>query len=179
MDISTDYTAHPAEIAELFKVTFTASEGADEGTMVSDLARRLMADTTAHDLCGFLAREGDALVGAIFFSRMVYEGDTRLVFLLSPVAVATNRQGQGIGQMLISHGLGALRAEGAEIAVTYGDPNFYGRVGFKPAKVTDVPSPYTLQHPEGWLAQSLTGAPLAPIKGPANCVPAFANPALW
>ena len=56
--------------------------------------------------------------------------------MMAPVAVATAHQGKGIGQRLISHGLDALRREGVDIAVTYGDPAFHGRVGFKPVSDT-------------------------------------------
>jgi putative acetyltransferase len=71
--------------------------------------RRLMAETPAEDLRVFIAWDDGALIGGIFFSRLAYEAVPRTVFVLAPVAVATDRQGQGIGQWLISHGLGALR----------------------------------------------------------------------
>ena len=93
--------------------------------------------------------------------------------------MATAHQGKGIGQRLIAHGLDALRQEGVDIAVTYGDPAFYGRVGFKPVSEADLPAPQPLNQPQGWIAQSLTDAPLTPLAGPAACVPAFDDPALW
>jgi predicted N-acetyltransferase YhbS len=93
--------------------------------------------------------------------------------------VATAHQGRRIGQRLIGYGLDALRQEGVDIAVTYGDPDYYGRVGFAPVAVADVPAPHPLGQPEGWIAQSLTEAPLTPLRGPARCVPAFDDPALW
>jgi putative acetyltransferase len=99
--------------------------------------------------------------------------------MMAPVAVATAHQGKGIGQRLIAHGLDALRQEGVDIAVTYGDPAFYGRVGFKPVTEADLPAPQPLGQPQGWIAQSLTEAPLTPLSGPARCVAAFDDPALW
>jgi putative acetyltransferase len=99
--------------------------------------------------------------------------------MMAPVAVATERQGKGIGQRLIAHGLDALRQEGVDIAVTYGDPAFYGRVGFNPVSEADLPAPQPLNQPQGWIAQSLTDAPLTPLRGPARCVAAFDDPALW
>lgn len=93
--------------------------------------------------------------------------------------MATAHQGKGIGQRLIAHGLDAFRQEGVEIAVTYGDPAFYGRIGFKPVAEADLPAPQPLNHPQGWIAQSLTDAPLTPLRGPARCVAAFDDPALW
>jgi predicted N-acetyltransferase YhbS len=179
MDYSTDYTTHAEAIVELFASTFTASEGAEEGALIGALARRLIAETPAEDLRVFTAWEDGTLVGVIFFTRLTYEGDPRTVFMMAPVAVATVHQGKGIGQRLINHGLGALRQAGVDIAVTYGDPVFYGRVGFKPVTEADLPAPLPLQQPQGWSAQSLTEAPMTPLRGPARCVAAFDDPALW
>ena len=179
MDYSTDYTTHAEAIADLFASTFTSSESAEEGALIGALARSLIAETPAEHLRIFTAWEDGALLGGIFFTRLTYAGDPRKVFLMAPVAVATERQGKGVGQRLIAHGLDALRQEGVDIAVTYGDPTFYGRVGFKPVSEADLPAPQPLNQPQGWIAQSLTEAPLTPLGGPARCAAAFDDPALW
>ena len=179
MDFLTDYATYETEISELFAATFTASEGAEEGALIGTLARRLIAETPAEDLRVFTAREDGVLIGGIFFTRLSYDNDPRTVFMMAPVAVATAHQGQGTGQRLIAHGLDALAQEGVDIAVTYGDPAFYGRVGFEPVTVSDLPAPQPLNHPLGWIAQSLTDTPLTPLRGPARCVAAFDDPALW
>ncbi|MGO4917852.1 GNAT family N-acetyltransferase [Pseudogemmobacter sp. W21_MBD1_M6] len=179
MDFSAEYKGRAAAIADLFTATFTASEGSNEGVLIGDLARRLMAETPTQDLRVFTAWNGGELAGAILFSRLNYEGDNRTVFVLGPVAVATGQQRQGIGQRLISHGLEELRQEGVGLAVTYGDPGFYGRAGFKVITENDVPAPFPLRHPEGWLGQSLNNAALTPFKGPSRCVQAFNDPAFW
>lgn len=179
MDFSTDYKTHAEKIVDLFAATFTASEGAEEGALIGDLVRRLIAQTPAEDFRVFSAWEDGALVGGILFSRLAYEGDPRTVFMMAPVAVATEHQGKGGGQRLIAHGLDVLKQEGVDIAVTYGNPAFYGRVGFTHAAEADLPAPQPLGHPEGWIAQSLTEAPLTPVSGPVRCVAAFNDPALW
>ena len=178
MEFSPETEPHAAAIEGLFRATFTASEGAEEGELIGGLARRLMAQTPPDDLRVFSAWGSSHLTGAILFTRLAF-ADDRTVFLLAPVAVATDRQGQGVGQALIRHGLGALRAEAVDIAVTYGDPAFYGRVGFLPVTEADIPAPHALNHPQGWLGQSLTDAPLSPLQGPARCVAAFDDPRLW
>lgn len=167
------------QIAQLFDAVFSDSEGAEEGTLISDLVRALMDTTPEPDLYCFCASDGDALVGGIFFSRLRYAEDIRRVFLMAPVAVAAGHQGQGVGQALIRHGLDQLRADGVDVVVTYGDPAFYGRVGFKPATIDEVPAPKPLSQPHGWIAQTLSGQPLSALKGPANSVAAFDKPELW
>lgn len=179
MNFVADHEGHADEIGHLFLVTFTASEGVDEGARIGRLALRLMTETPPEDVRVLFAWDGGAAVGAIIFSRLFYEGDRRLVFVLGPVAVAPDRQNEGIGQRLIASGLDRLRQEGVEVAMTYGDPEFYRRVGFRAIAQDEVPAPFPLQQPEGWLGQSLTGAPIAPIRGPARCVAAFDDPVFW
>lgn len=141
MDFSSNLMPHAETIAAMFKATFTASEGAEEGTLIGDLVRRLIAETPPDALRVFTAWDGGALVGAILFTRLVFD-DPRTVFMLAPVAVATDRQGEGIGQALITHGLDLLSSEGVDIAVTYGDPAFYERVGFVPVAEATIPAPH-------------------------------------
>ncbi len=159
--------------------TFSASEGTDEGQLIGDLASGLLRETPAEDLYVFTALADNVLIGAIFFSRLRFDGDPRTVFVLAPVAVKTDQQGQGVGQRLLSFGLEALRGEGVDIALTYGDPNYYSKVGFRQITETDVPAPFTLNHPEGWLGQSLTDQPLGSVTGPSRCVAALNDPAFW
>jgi predicted N-acetyltransferase YhbS len=175
-----DLTAAEAEeISALFRDTFAASEGAAEGALIGGLARRLMTETPEADLHAFAAMAEDGFAGAIIFSRMTYSEDPRQVFVMGPVAVATDRQGQGVGQALIRHGLAALAARGVDVALTYGDPAYYGRFGFRPITTEIAAAPFALQFPEGWLGQSLDGRVLEPLAGAARCVPALDDPAFW
>jgi len=179
MEFSTGFSDNEEEIAGLFAAVFTASEGAGEGALIGGLVRALLSGTPAEDIRVFTARDRGALVGGAVFTRLCYEGDPRTVFLLSPMAVATDRQGEGIGQALLRHALAALRAESVDVAMTYGDPAFYGRTGFMPLSVATVPAPRPLSQPGGWVGQSLVGADMAPFAGPCTCVAALDDPALW
>ena len=178
LEFSSEWTGNPEPIAALFTATFTASEGPAEGALIGALAHRLITTTPSRDLRVVCARQDGVLVGAIVLSRLAYDNDNRLVFLLAPVAVSAEWQGKMVGQSLIAHGIEVLRREGVEIVVTYGDPKFYRRVGFVPIRQADVPAPFDLQHPEGWQGRSLNGAPLL-LKGPARCVEAFNDPTFW
>lgn len=179
MDFSREYDREGLALPRLFEKTFAASDGADEGAVIGRLARRLLLETADQDLRVFTALDADLPVGAIFFTRLCFADDDRTVFLLAPVAVATERQGEGLGSRLIVHGLQSLREEDVDIVLTYGDPAFYGRLGFKPVAESEIPAPYQLQHPEGWLGQSLTEAGLTPVRGPSHCVAAFRDPIYW
>ena len=179
MEFSNIVEGSEQEIVDLFTATFTASEGAEEGALIGGLVRELLGNTAPGDIRVFTAREEDRPAGAAVFTRLRYDGDTRTVFLLSPMAVATDRQGEGVGQALLRHALAALREEGVDVAMTYGDPAFYGRVGFKPVSEDTAPPPQPLSQPEGWIGQSLTGPELTPLGGRCTCVAALNDPAFW
>lgn len=167
------------DIAALFRDTFTDSEGAEEGHVIHDLACALLETTPPDDLRVYLAEEEGAPCGCAIFTRLRFAGDPRSAFILSPMAVATAHQRKGVGQNLLIHALEDLRNEGVSVAVTYGDPNYYRRVGFRPVTIETVPAPLPLSMPEGWIAQSLTEDPLTPLNGPSVCAPALTRPDVW
>lgn len=166
-------------LAALFRDTFTASEGAAEGKLIGAIARDLLATTPPADLRLFAAVPNGSLAGAVLFTRLRFGDDPRVVWLLSPVAVLPTHQRQGIGAQLIRAGLDALRAEGASAAFTYGDPAFYGRLGFAPITAAEAPPPHPLSQPIGWLAQNLTEAPLTAFPAPSRCAPALDDAGVW
>lgn len=167
-----------AAIENLFVSVFTKSEGEQEGALIGNLAKALMASTDRRDLYGFVAVDGGQIVGAIFFSRLTFEQDMD-VFILAPVAVRTEYQGMGIGQALIGFGLREMKRCWARVVTTYGDPAFYSKVGFHPLSQEVIKAPLELSQPEGWLGQSLTDDALQPIPGRCTCVKALDDPAYW
>lgn len=179
MYFSRDIAGREQDIMRLFTKTFTASEGAAEGDLIGILAANLLHHTPDQDIKVFTAFDRDALIGAAIFTRLRYENDPRSVFILSPMAVVPDRQGQGVGQALLMHALNDLRETGTDAAITYGDPAFYKKVGFAPITEADAAPPLPLGHPEGWIGQSLTGGSLAPLQGVCTCVPALNDPAIW
>ncbi|MEX0318977.1 MAG: GNAT family N-acetyltransferase [Ruegeria sp.] len=179
MDYASTYKDRTDEIIDLFTSTFTASEGAEEGRLIGQLVTDMFATANDTDMFVFSALHDGAIVGAILFTRLTYPQDDRNVFLLSPVAVATHQQGKGIGQKLLRHGLNSLRQQGVDAALTYGDINFYSKVGFNQITEVDAQAPLPLQYPQGWLGQSLTDRPLDPLKGPSRCVDALNSPDYW
>ncbi len=179
IDYSADFIGRNSEIGALFETTFAASEGADEGALIGNLARQLIETTPANDLFVFSACTESQTIGCIIFTRLRFEADRRTVFLLSPVAILPDHQGTGVGSGLLNYGLDKLRQFGADVAVTYGDPDYYRRVGFEPVDISIIPPPLILNQPHGWLAQSLTGETLHPFRGPSQCAQALNDPAYW
>jgi putative acetyltransferase len=85
----------------------------------------------------------------------------------------------GTGQKLINYGISHLKKKRVELLFTYGDPGFYGKVGFKPVSEDIAKAPLKLTFPEGWLAQSLVNEHIQPISGNSTCVSALNNQQYW
>ena len=178
MDLLVYCPDNAEEIKKLFTRVFSDSEGQSEGILIGNLAYELMADTDKKDLYGFVAIEQEKIIGCIFFSRLTFNSSIS-AFILSPVAVHTDHQGKGIGQQLINYGIKSLKDEGVELVMTYGDPNFYSKVGFKPVKEETIKAPIQLTYPKGWLGQSLISNSIDPIADQPSCVKALDKPEYW
>ncbi|WP_372122980.1 GNAT family N-acetyltransferase [Vibrio pomeroyi] len=170
-------------MTQLFTQTFTDSEGENEGKTVGKLANDLLTTTDSTKLLCFVAEDDSSesdstIVGAIIFTPLSFDDKTK-AYLLSPVAVSTQVQKRGIGQKLINFGLETLKEQGVELAVTYGDPSYYSRVGFEQITVEQIPAPFKLSYPHGWLAQSLTGSEIKVTSEQSSCVEALARAEYW
>lgn len=165
-------------IESLFISVFTRLEGETEGALIGNLSRELIACTDERDLYGFVAVDKNQIIGSIFFTRLTFETNVE-VFILSPVAVHSDFQNMGIGHRLINYGIGTVKGKGVKIVVTYGDPRFYTKVGFRHLPQDIIRSPFKLSQPEGWLGQALTGYIIEAIPGRCSCVEALNNPAYW
>jgi len=166
------------EIKQLYTKVFADSEGPAEGELIGNLTNDIMTGTDAQDLYGFIATENEQIIGCIFFTRLTFQNGVN-AFLLSPVAIHTSYQGKGIGQKLIDFGLNHLKENGVELVLTYGDVNFYSKVGFSLITENVVKAPLKLTYPEGWLGQSLVSDEIEPIAGNSYCVEAFNKPEIW
>ena len=166
------------EITTLFTSVFTLSEGQAEGELIGRLASKLASGIDNQEILCFGTYEQNLLIGSIFFTRLRFE-QAIMVYMLAPVAVSTDHQGKGVGQALINFGLDELKNRAADIAITYGDPAFYSRVGFKPLPEDVIKAPLRLSMPEGWLGQSLTGERIPVINDRPLCVNEFNDPVYW
>lgn len=178
MDISKFEHGQLEQVENLYTDTFTVSEGPDEGSAIGALVTDLVSTTNNADLVGFVASTGEEIVGCIFFSRLTLTTN-KLAYLLSPVAINAAWQQKGVGQRLINYGLQYLQSQGVDFALTYGDPRFYAKVGFKKISEQEVKPPFKLSQPEGWLAQPINGGSVDDMKGALETVAAFNNADYW
>lgn len=179
LDFDEERSSDKAEsIKALFLKVFSDSEGDAEGLLVSTLAYELVTETDKQDIYVFTMLEAKEMIGCIVFSRLTFE-DKRNAFILSPVAICTDYQGQGVGQKLINFGIKYLKENGVELVMTYGDIKFYSKVGFKPVAIESIQPPFALEFPEGWIGQSLVDGSVNDIFGNPTCVKALNKAVYW
>jgi predicted N-acetyltransferase YhbS len=161
-------------LSELFLNTFTDSEGPDEGQLICELTKSLI---TTPGVRIVIARnnEEELTAGAIFSPLKLSIPEK--AFLLSPMAVATAYQRQGIGQRLIGYGIDILRAEQTAFIFTYGDPKYYSKTGFKPVSEDMVKAPMKLSYPHGWLLNQTGNKHIRQCK--SDCVEALRKQVYW
>ena len=178
MKLTTYDPSNIEEIKQLFTETFSDAEGQSEGLLIGNLVHDLITTTDKNDLYCFVVTESEQIIGSIIFSKLTFESKVE-AFLLSPVAIHTKYQKKGIGQKLINFGLNTLKENGVKLVFTYGDPNYYSKVGFSLIAEELVKAPLKLTYPEGWLGQSLVSDKIEPITGDSYCVKALNKPKLW
>lgn len=166
------------EVTDLFTSVFTLSEGEKEGWLIGNLASKLSSGIDNQEIICFGTYEGESIIGSIFFTRLRFKEAIR-VYMLAPVAVRKEHQRKGVGQALINFGLNELKNRSVAVAVTYGDPSYYSKVGFQALSENVIQAPLKLLMPEGWLGQSLTEERIPTIRERPICVKAFDDPAYW
>lgn len=110
----------------------------------------------------FAAMDGDRLVGSLqcWPIRLKSVAGSRLpMILLGPVAVAADREGEGIGSMLMRASLAALDDADSPPVLLIGDAPFYGRFGFTAAATRQWELPGPVDHDRLLLRGPTTGLP--------------------
>jgi putative acetyltransferase len=117
--------------------------------VVGELVEALRASPDWIDGLSFVAELDGTVVGHILFTRSLLDAPRRLVdvLVLSPVSVATEMQGRGIGTALVRYGLAQIERRDEPLVFLEGDPAFYRRFGFRAATPLGLRRP-SLRIPE-------------------------------
>jgi putative acetyltransferase len=177
ISISLSKTKKSRSIELFFKKVFTQSEGKKEGKIVSKLSFKLAKLIDGENVIGIEAKIKTKIVGYIFLSNLQYKEDY-LVYLLAPVAVDNNFQKKGIGKKIIKFALKYLKKQNVDLLMTYGDPSYYTKSGFKKTNISLIPAPYKLSQPMGWLVNKISLKKLKIKSKPKSVLP-FRNKKLW
>ena len=140
----------------------------------ADLVDQLRANGKAR--ISLVALKADRIVGHILFSPATVESSDGPVEVLAlgPMAVAPDRQGEGVGSLLLTTGLEQAKALGFPCVVVLGHPSYYPRFGFRESVQFGVTSEYDVPAKYFMLAELEEGA-LQGITGVVRYQPEFAG----
>lgn len=139
--------------------------------LVTDLLR------DGHDVLSLVATAGGLVLAHVAFTFCGISGADDQAALLGPLAVAPDRQRQGIGGALIRAGLQRLRGTPVTCVFVLGDPAYYGRFGFLPKADVTPPYPLPAEWRGAWQSLRLRDGPVRP--GMLTVPPPWREPALW
>jgi putative acetyltransferase len=171
--------AQEADLHSIQRVIETAFSD-EEKKVIGDLTFDLLTETTRPSIKSLVAEIENQVIGYVSYSPIFLKSDTNISgYILAPLAVSSDRQKQGVGSKLVNRGMDMLTRDGVGVLLVYGDPDYYGRFGFKEDVGHSFVPPYPLEHPFGWAGMLLneTAVPDSPIK--FGCVAALSRSDLW
>ncbi len=154
------------DIPDIRDVNRSAFDEVDEAHLVDDLR------SEGYARLSLVAEEDGRIVGHIMFSEAVIRMERGEVaaLALGPVAVAPERQGQGIGSALIREGLDRCTRMVHRIVVLLGHPGYYPRFGFSADLARNLSSDYS---GEAFMALELVPGALSGVTGEFEFAPPF------
>lgn len=141
MWIRTETLDDHAAIRTLLRAAFADGPGAGE-------VEERIVDALREDDAMTLSLVADIdgrIAGVVVFSPVTIDDGAANWYGLGPVAVMPQDQRHGVGGALIRAGLAELAERGAAGCVVLGEPDYYGRFGFRAdprLRYADVPPQY-------------------------------------
>ena len=171
--------AQEADLDSILKVIETAFSD-EENKVIMNLVQELHQETTSPSIMSLVAEVDNQVIGYVSYSPIYSKSDTNISgYILAPLAVSPEHQKTGVGSNLIKSGIDMLTRDGACVLLVYGDPDYYGRFGFKAEIGLSFVPPYSLQYPFGWTGMMLNETPVPEQPIQFDCVAALSKPELW
>jgi putative acetyltransferase len=126
--IEREQPADSAAVRTVVRAAFAHQDG------VAELVELIRASPRYVPELALVARIHRQLAGFVMLSQAEVvddAGDRHEVLTLSPLAVAPNLQGRGIGSALVRAGLRAAAGRPEPLVVLEGSPRYYPRFGFR------------------------------------------------
>ena len=171
--------AQKADLESIQRVVETAFSD-EESKVIGNFASDLSSETTNPAIKSLIAEVDGQVIGYVSYSPIFLKSDSGISgYILAPLAVSPELQKQGVGSRLIKSGIDMLSADGVDVLLVYGDPEYYGRFGFMEDIGRSFVPPYPLEYPFGWLGMMVNGTDLPKVPLRFECVQALNDPDLW
>jgi len=132
IEISKELPDDKLEVEELLDLTFGPGRNALSSYRFRDGVEPIK------DLCLIMRDEYNVLVGSIRFWPILIGSQRSPGLLLGPLGVHSTRQGEGLGEILISTALKEAKTLGWLRVFLVGDVNYYGRFGFSASLIDGI-----------------------------------------
>ena len=156
--------------------------GDEEGPVIANLVEEMLADPSGEPIFSLVAEMGDELVGHVLFTSVTVEPNSEVsAQILAPLAVASDRHGQGIGSQLVQDGFAHLQQSGVELVFVLGYPDYYSRFGFAPAGARGFEAPYPIlpKNADAWMVHELASGAIKRYEGKIRCCGALDHQQYW
>jgi putative acetyltransferase len=165
----------PADIAAVRAVNVVAfSYTGEHREQEADLVDALRASPAFVPGLSLVATVDGEVVGHVLFSRIVIEttnGDVPAL-ALAPLAVLRGQERLRIGARLVRAGLAEARLLGHSVVIVLGHPEYYRRLGFRPAAPLGIRAPWPGTG-DAFMVLELTPGVLDGVRGTVRYPPAF------
>jgi len=131
------------------------------------LAHKLRTSSAFVPELDLVAEQDGVIIGNIMYAvaKIIgMDGNHHRVLTFGPLSVKPERQGEGIGSLLVRYSLNLARELGFEAVLIYGDPDYYKRFGFRPARAFGIYTSYKAYSPALQVLELITGG-LKGIRG--------------
>ncbi|MEM9301597.1 MAG: N-acetyltransferase [Pseudomonadota bacterium] len=157
----------PGDEAAIRAMVTASFDRPDEATLID----RLRAECPG--FVSVVAEDGGEIVGHVGFSPVTIGGNAdHPVMGIAPLAIAPDRQRQGVGTALVRQGLIRCRDRGVEGVIVLGSPDYWGRFGFSPAIELGLETDFDVP-PDAFQALEIKNGALLCIEGVVHYQSAF------
>lgn len=175
MEIRTIETEDYAEIKVLIQKAFENEEHSDGDEQL--LVERIRKEKSYQKEFEVIALINSEIVGHGLLSPIIIEQKESsliedAVMALAPLAVKKEYQGKGIGRAIIEELENRAKTAGYQGLSILGDPGYYQRFGYFPAKIKQIEAPFEIES-NYFLIKELTENSLENCQGIVRYLPAF------
>ncbi|MEL6584107.1 MAG: N-acetyltransferase [Pseudomonadota bacterium] len=143
---------------------------------LTGIVREILTGNALHLSLGSLSQS--QCISHVIFTALGGDSGDWTGALLAPLAVDPDHQRQGLGRALTFAGLEELAGLGVQQVFVLGDPQYYGKLGFKAERVVQPPYPLPPEYDGAW--QSMTVKDRVPLRDQVLRYPEpWLKPELW